>query len=225
MRISERKRLAKGVAPALALAVVFGALWALYAQESDDRGEAELRTLAQNAASQGKRSVVYKRSSRPATPVSTANRIANATIAVVVATGESIARFYTPPPTLYTWYEFRVDRIIASRVPTGKCTDPPMIRRPNHMWIQMEGGERSVSGVTVQHEVGWPVRPAANRRYLILGERCAPDMVTLTFGPQDIYELLPDNRIVANQWASPYVSEINAMGSAEKVRQAVESLR
>jgi len=186
--------------------------------------ESEIRQIAAKAKTEGKRSVVYDNPSQPAVPVSPQNRIGNATVLVVTAAAPTKTLFYQPPPFFWTLRMLRVDEELATSRLAASCrhsVDQPL---PGHVWAAIEGGERMVDGVMIRHNSHWPVVPVAGRRYLVLGQRCAGGILELPYAAQDIYELMPDGRIVFNPWPSDFVRYVNNLRSLTKVKEVLNSL-
>jgi len=194
-------------------------------QRQKEIAESELRYLAEKAKTEGKTTITFKRGfHRDLIPWSPQNRLASATVLVATATGTSETLFYQPPPTFWTLLSFAVEEEIAGKVPTGDCRHVESLSQPaNHVWIPIAGGSRNVSGITISHDAGWPIRPVAGRRYLLIGERCSMEMMQLTLGPEDLYEVSPGDAIQPNPSESEYVRYVNGLGTLSSVRQLLRT--
>ena len=228
--VSRVHRLTVLLVTALALAGVAG----LGAQDElrqrqNEIAESELRYLAEKAKSEGRTSVTFTHGFRhELIPEVPQNRLRSATIVVARATGNSEAFFYQPPPTFWTVHSFAIEQEIAGKEPRGPCRHVMSTSQPaNHLWVPMLGGSRNVSGVVIRHDARWPMLPVAGRRYLLIGERCSTEMMELTLGSWDIYEVLPGDRILANpaDTDSDYVRYVNNLGTLSKLRELLETFR
>lgn len=215
----------------LAIALAFPGVTGLGAQDDlrqrqKEIAESELRYMAEKAKAEGKASVTFRTGiHRDAIPRSPQNRLANATILVATATSTVETLFYQPPPAFWTVRSFAVEEEIAGKVPTGKCRHVlPTSQPANHVWIPIFGGSRNVSGVVITHDAGWPM-PVAGKRYLLIGERCSVEMVELTLGPWDLYEVSPDDQIRPNSADADYVKYVNSLGTLSKLRQLLKTSR
>ena len=195
-------------------------------QRQKEIAESELKYLADKAKAEGKTSVTFTRGvHRELIPWSPQNRLAHATILAATATSITETLFYQPPLTFWTLLSFAVDEEIAGKVaPTGNCrhvapTPPPA----NHVWIPIFGGSRNVAGIVISHDAGWPL-PVAGRRYVLIGERCSMELMELTFGPEDLYELSGD-QLRPNPSDTEYVRYVNNLGTLSKLRQMLETFR
>jgi len=109
---------------------------------------------------------------------------------------------------------------MSPKAPSAACLDEGPAALADRVWIQFQGGSRTLVGVTLRHESAWPV-PVRGQRYLIFGSRCSPATMVLPLGPLGIYSLASDDRIEPNPIPSSFVRAVNAMGSLANVRRAI----